>query len=559
MRAIMFLCNSLPFITQLLDNDFNINFELVSGFLSAIDSFASSVGKDSLEEINMGNNKIIYSKMEVQGDNNLVITIIAFIHKDTNPKKIQENLNVIKKTFFEVYTPQDIVEWDGNIIKFLPFKKIIADIVNQGESYKFSKEKAPVITTQKDITSIESDKILAGLVSYDLKNITLNDSSDMESIISIIFERIKGDLIYTYKPDNNPNPNQLTWNAYIPLMEQNAIAYVYTYRLINSVVKELEHNETPYLMMFIWIIPNKYQMHLSKLTIKIRSKVKQTVDQIYTSLFTKTTDLTAQLGELLKDSTIIRDTVQETKSISIDVLNILHEFNWKNIDQLIYAIMVGKPIAIVTDETNTKNILDFIFMFAVHRSLRIVQFPPDVLDPSTVDVVLIKDYLAKKYSSYVVVELKKQNVKNSQSNKYCHNLYEKVSKMKDSESILDFIKKQINWILSKASLLMDLCWSGNFNPNELRQLKSDLSEDAEKIVLKLMEGKGSKLQNLLDQLVFHIPIQKLILDQNFVKFNEEKILVSSKLSDQQIQAYYDRILKISKLFVGDRFIESLLK
>ena len=43
LRAVLFINNGISFFTHILDSSFEINVDLASGFLNAMDSFASNV------------------------------------------------------------------------------------------------------------------------------------------------------------------------------------------------------------------------------------------------------------------------------------------------------------------------------------------------------------------------------------------------------------------------------------------------------------------------------------------------------------------------------------
>ena len=58
LKAMMFTINGTPFFTHVLDPKFNLNIELTSGLLSAIEMFADNAYGDIVQSINMGNNKI---------------------------------------------------------------------------------------------------------------------------------------------------------------------------------------------------------------------------------------------------------------------------------------------------------------------------------------------------------------------------------------------------------------------------------------------------------------------------------------------------------------------
>ena len=78
-------------------------------------------------------------------------------------------------------------------------------------------------------------------------------------------------------------------------------------------------------------------------------------------------------------------------------------------------------------------------------------------------------------------------------------------------------------------------------------------------MLELAEGHNSRLQNLIDRLGKHLPIEKLVLDENFIKFNEKKVIVATQLSREQISNYLDRLVQIGNTLLGPRMVQTLLQ
>jgi hypothetical protein len=93
---------------------------------------------------------------------------------------------------------------------------------------------------------------------------------------------------------------------------------------------------------------------------------------------------------------------------------------------------------------------------------------------------------------------------------------------------------------------------------EIKEIRADLEPDAEKIILKFAQGKSSRLQNLIDGLIGYVPAAKLMLDSNFIKFNDKKVVVSSNLTSQQGHEYFDRLKKMGLMLLGPRVMETFL-
>ena len=105
--------------------------DIVSGFLTAFHHFSMEEFHQSLESIEMGGLKWVYTLAQ---DYNLL-----FVAAGTNLIKteiLMGRLNAIKEAFikeFELILLKRIKIWDGNIGVFAPFNNVIEDYYNQWE------------------------------------------------------------------------------------------------------------------------------------------------------------------------------------------------------------------------------------------------------------------------------------------------------------------------------------------------------------------------------------------------------------------------------------------
>lgn len=105
--------------------------DIVSGFLTAFHHFSMEEFHQSLESIEMGGLKWIYTLAQ---DYNLLF--VAAGTKLIKTEILMGRLNAIKEAFikeFELILLKRIKFWDGNIGTFAPFIKVIEDYYNQWE------------------------------------------------------------------------------------------------------------------------------------------------------------------------------------------------------------------------------------------------------------------------------------------------------------------------------------------------------------------------------------------------------------------------------------------
>jgi hypothetical protein len=105
--------------------------DIVSGFLTAFHHFSMEEFHQSLESIEMGGLKWIYTLAQ---DYNLLF--VAAGTKIIKTEILMGRLNAIKEAFikeFELTLLKRVKLWDGNIGVFSPFIKVIEDYYNQWE------------------------------------------------------------------------------------------------------------------------------------------------------------------------------------------------------------------------------------------------------------------------------------------------------------------------------------------------------------------------------------------------------------------------------------------
>lgn len=555
MQAVMFIYNSLCIFNHVIDPDFSVDFTLLSGFLSAIDTFVAEVGNQTLNKIDLGNYRIFYFKKPlIKGNNSEEITLIMFVDKSESEKKIQKNLELLMNSFLEIYTPEDIIDWDGNVMKFFHFKRIINKITDPGNENQ-------EILSEEEMLNIkgldsEYDEISSGLISPEMVPFILDLKNQEKNTIQCIFNKIKSDVHYTFKT----NSNFSKWSAFIPILNMDKIVYAYVEKFNDNLIanwKSGEKNESEKLIFILFFIPNKFQLIFPKLIDRFNGKI----DALNKDLrdgnqnFSSLQDFGKYLNEFFSNSTVLKETLDETE-IMPQNLDILEKKSLKHLDQVVHAIIINKPLAIIGDLEESRYLINQLQIFSPHKLLRIEEFPEfgAELPPNSVDILIIDEKNMKNYKSFVQLNLKKNSVKNGESNEFCTKLLDKIRDLNDSTLIINYLKKEINYLLSKSSLILNLSW-GNISKKNINEIRADLSPDAEKIVLKFVEEKGTRLQNLVDKLSGNLPLNMLILDENFIQFNDNKILVSSKLPNDKINEYFEKIKKIGTNFLGQRFIE----
>ena len=352
------------------------------------------------------------------------------------------------------------------------------------------------------------------------------------------------------------------WKTIVPFPDKEVVAFMYCVKTKDKrIVKAYTGIEAPVYLIFTYYVHQSQQVFLPKLVPQITEPMQRaenavnnpyieewaTLYDIMKNVINKHLVKTSFLEKILNDVSLAG--FQPSKYIEM-----------KNFDQLIHALIVGKPVVISCDsEMIGRECLTQVLPFAFHRSLRISEYPVEPVKAEDVDVVVVKARDAKRYKDFVLVDVEKMQVKNGESNRFCEKLRKEVLSLQDPLIIGQFVKRKINWLLSKAALIRNASWDNSTDVKAIREIRSDLEHDAETIVLNLAEGNNSLLQSLLDELVKFVPADKLLMDSNFFKYNDHKVIVKGNLPTEQIRQYADKLLKLGITLAGIVFKQKFEK
>lgn len=195
--------------------DIPINEDLVSGLLTALNQFTIMEFKQGIESIDMGGLRWVYLLDKDSG-----LLYIAAGTKEDSAEILRARLNVIKQEFTNTYVVGDGISWrknwNGNVEKFYPFKKIIdqyyfdwlaaQNITVLGEFYDilgiFQQLLFDILATLNHLTVDSKDKI------YDKIDVMFENYRNNEyvkqtpELSKITYSRDSGINIITINPNN---------------------------------------------------------------------------------------------------------------------------------------------------------------------------------------------------------------------------------------------------------------------------------------------------------------------------------------------------------------------
>ncbi|OLS12659.1 MAG: hypothetical protein RBG13Loki_3738 [Promethearchaeota archaeon CR_4] len=558
MRGILFIYNDVSFFNEILDAKLDFNVDLMSGFLAAIDSFAQEFSQDGIETLELGDSRLIFLRVPLKTEKETgfnQLKIISIVSKHEEKKKVGVLLARIKDAFFEIYSPSDVTHWDGNMLRFYPFKRVLRKILEQ-DSQQMDDKLLHELADLKSTGDMFQEGFSFVLMSRDARIINRVNLGINEEYPKMLIEKIKGDFLEHLRT-NKGRPEDLTWEIMVPLVKGNKFVYVVVKPLVDLKIQDPNINEDILFALFCYYIDGQNQIYFPKIIPAFDAKIQKIYETLTTETFASFDKILELVVSSFKDYSIFKGISGDLETPTQNLNKILTG-KFKNFDRLMYALTIGLPVAIIGSPEETKEFVNEILVFCPHRVLRIQNHPEEPLPKDTVDLVTIDPRQVKAYSDFIQLDLQKGNVKGGKHCKFCEQVWKKILDLKDPPLINKYLKRQMNWILSKVSMIRNLAWGETIDPAEIMTIRGDMDEDAEDLVLELTQGRGTILQNLVDKMATQIPPTKLILNENFIMFNDHKILVSSNLTADQIERYMAKITEVGSMFLGPRFMDLIL-
>ena len=558
MRGILFIYNDVSFFNEILDPKFDFNIDLLSGFLGAIDSFAKELSQSGIEILELGESRLLFMRVPLTTEkdtNSSHLKIISILSKQEDNKKIGSVLERIRDAFFEIYSPSDIIHWDGNVLRFSPFKRVLHRILEQDTQQKDEKliQELAALKTTGDMFQEGFSFIIMSPEARVLYRVNLGIN---EEHAQVLLGKIKSDFLEHFRT-NKDRPEDLTWEILVPLVKENKFVYVVVKPLVGLKIQGTEINYDVLFTLFCYFIDGQNQIYFPKIIPTFNAKVKKVYEALTTETYINFNKIFELIESNFKNYSLFKG-ISESLETPTQNLNKILTGKFKDFDHLIYALIVGLPVAIIGSLEETKEFANEILVFCPHRVLHIQNHPAKPLPKGAVDLVTIDPKAVKAYGDFIQLDLQKGTVKGGKNSKFCEQLWKRILDLKDPTLINTYLKRQMNWILSKVSMIRNISWGETIDPAEIKAIRGDMGRDSEDLVLELAQGRGTIMQNIVDKMSAQIPPSKLILDSNFIQFNDKKLLVSSNLTTDQIHEYITKFTKIGSILFGPRFMESIL-
>ncbi len=561
LKAVIFINKSISFFSHVFDNSMQLDMNLVSGFLTAINSFSTSISGSSIDAMTFGSSSLVMRNYQLidtpTPDENTNLTVVALSDKTDTPAKIAERIEEIKELFFQIYTPADVLDWDGNILTFVPFKTQLIDLVKGGQGEKqFGIALAvPVVQhiTHEARTTVE--EYLAMTVSDTSGNLLAQVCPEIE------WKQLEG--LYVAATSDAIQSSSGTFDCIIPRLDKRQVAFVHVLKNNDPRALALFKTNGPILFTGYYLLGDQHQVYLTRIIPKIKEMFATCVVSILEDVSSAGNE--PQWKEAIslkcKRNTPMKALV-ESFSAGAEITGQGEKFQFielKNHEQLIFGLVTGSPIVINGGHPDwVKRNVNLMLMFTPHRPMQIIEGPgADELITSP-NVIVYNPKNEKRFKNAIIVDLNKNQVKNGDRNKFCDRLWKEVKDLEDPVIVSSKIKRNITWLVSKATLLRNLSWGQDIGQADIAAIRMDMEPDTEKLVTILASGQNTLLQNLLDFMSDLVPQQQLVIDKNFVIFGPKKILVNAHLPVEQEREYMGRLVKFGNTILGPKVMNAAL-
>ena len=124
--------NGLPIFSQNISNgqkDLEINEDMFSGFVAAINAFTSEIGLDNCRVIETKSSKLVFSHFQT-----LSLSFVGRSNKNIDNSEIYDYLDSVKQVFLLKYK-KVISNWKGTVSEFKEISKHI-DIQKDKKNWK---------------------------------------------------------------------------------------------------------------------------------------------------------------------------------------------------------------------------------------------------------------------------------------------------------------------------------------------------------------------------------------------------------------------------------------
>ena len=233
---------------------------------------------------------------------------------------------------------------------------------------------------------------------------------------------------------------------------------------------------------------------------KNNEKIKVLINNLMNTTFTD-----SWMNHVLTQKSIIESKVSVNKKsvqqekIASNSIHLLQSMLKKNLDQAIYAIIVGNPVVVIGKNSEMiKLVIDTLSIFSPHRNLilnEVIGFFPKSMDIESYDLIgIYPEYKPKRRKNYVFIDLEKSKIQGGKKNNFCIQLIKELSEAeKKSKKLLNMLaERRINWLIMSAASLTQV-ESKESQKKAINDLMKKIDRDSIYLIGKILEQKNSLL------------------------------------------------------------------
>jgi len=283
-------------------------------------------------------------------------------------------------------------------------------------------------------------------------------------------------------------------------------------------IKNYNGSRTRYPLTIAFTLPVQDQFRLYREALALRKLAKVIRGELlpYLTTYSRFKDISSDIKRVMttkfsegrvqeilnpaKSLLGIEDISAEKIVTGLAPLAMLNNLVPKNLDQAVYALIIGLPVAVVgVDQASIHIVMQAFETFTPLRKIkRLLQTGeiPGIIDYGIFDLIgFTAESIAKsrsKLKSFVVVDLNKGSVQRGRKNKYCEKI---ITDLVDAEAKSDKLlkllsKRRIDWLLMNASALT---LEGNDNNQKVvaADLIKKIDRDTLYLIAKILESKNS--------------------------------------------------------------------
>ena len=251
---------------------------------------------------------------------------------------------------------------------------------------------------------------------------------------------------------------------------------------------------------------------------KNEEKIKVLINNLMNKTFTESWmnhNLTQKSVSEPKSTLNKKNSLQE--KTTTNSIHLLQSMIKKNLDQAIYAIIVGNPVIVIGKNSEIlKLVIDTLSIFSPHRNLvlnEVLGFFPKSMDIESYDLIgIYPEYKPKRRKNYVFVDLEKSKIQGGKKNNYCIQLIDELLEAeKKSKKLLNMLaERRINWLIMSAASLTQV-ENIETQKRAINDLMKKIDRDSIYLIGKILEQKNSLLyKQILSQFSLKARIFKAI-------------------------------------------------